>query len=107
MTPSPQDAISAGIMGAWAFLGAVMRGTTDWRDIKTGKFSPGQFVASIATALVLGQMAAALTQWLHWEGYATGAIAGTVGYLGPAVIMPFFQKRLLGGLDANPAAPKE
>lgn len=87
-------------MGFWAFLGSVMRGATDWKDPKTGKISPVRFFASVATALVLGQMASAFAQWQHWEPYATSALASMVGYLGPAATMQLFQKRFLGENNA-------
>jgi hypothetical protein len=102
MTPTPQasDVISGAVMGFWAFLGAVMRGTADWKDANTGKFSPGRLFASGATALVLGQMASAFGQWQHWEPYAISALASAVGWLGPAATMQLFQKRFLGNGNA-------
>lgn len=106
--PLPQsfgDIFSTAVMGGWSFLGGIMRGGTDWRDPK-GKFSIPRFGVSIATALVLGQIASAIGHHLGWEPNAIGALSGFVGYLGPAATMQFFQKKLLGGGDASsdPAA---
>lgn len=92
-------------MGFWAFLGAVMRGSTDWKEPNTGKFSFSRFLASVATALVLGQMASAFGQWQHWEPYAISALASAVGYLGPAVTMQLLQKKLLGDVNVPAITP--
>lgn len=102
MTPLPQnfwDIFSTLVMGFWSFLGGIMRGA-DWKT-PTGRFSPGRFLASIATALVLGEIASAIGQHMHMEPAAIGALSGCVGYLGPAATMQFFQKRFFGGVDVG------
>lgn len=106
MSVSPQigDVISSGIVGFWAFLGAIMRGATDWRDPNTGKISIGRLGASMATALVLGQLASILGTYWKFEPYLISGIASMAGYLGPAATLQLFQQKLFGAKnDANPA----
>lgn len=90
-------ALTACIMGFWAFLGAVTRGATDWKDPVTKKFSAPRFGAAVATALALGQVANAIGQHWHWEPTATSALASFVGYLGPAATMQLFKTKFFGG----------
>lgn len=102
MTPLPPnfwDIFSTLAMGCWSFLGGIMRGA-DWKTPE-GRFSPARFGASVATALVLGEIASAIGQHMHMEPAAVGALSGCVGYLGPAATMQFFQKRFFGGVDAG------
>lgn len=99
------DIISTGLMGFWGFLGVVMRGTADWRDSVTGKFSGPKFGVSIATALVMGQVAAAIGAHLLWEPAATCALASTLAYLGPAVAIQLFMKRFLGDQNVPAIVP--
>lgn len=108
MQPEPQmgDVISGAIVGFWAFLGAIMRGATDWRDPKTGKISVGRLGASLATALVLGQIASILGTYWKLEPYLINGIASITGYLGPAATMQLFQQRIFGAKnDLIPAIP--
>lgn len=105
-TPGLSDAIYTALMGFWAFLGGVMRAGADWTDPKTGRLSWARVSASVATAMVLGQIASAIGSHYHWEPAAIGALASFVGYLGPAATMQLFQKRFgLGGTDATPVIP--
>lgn len=104
--PNLGDAISTALMGFWAFLGGIMRAGADWTDPKTGRRSWPRIAASVATALVLGQIAAAIGQHWHWEPAAIAALSSVVGYLGPAATMQLFQQRFgLGGKDATPVVP--
>lgn len=98
MQPIPQvgDVIASSIVGFWAFLGAMMRGVTDWRDPATGKVSYARIVTAFATALVLGQIASALGTYWHWEGYIISGFASVLGYIGPAATMQLFQQKFLG-----------
>lgn len=97
-TPDPGlgDAVPTFFLGVWAFLGSAMRGIIDWRDPKTGRFSIGMFFVSVATALVLGEAAGAWGQSHAWEPYWTNALAGGLGYLGPAGTLLLVKNRLLG-----------
>ena len=97
-----QEIIATAILGGWAFLGSIMRGATDWINPKTGKFSWGLFSASIATALVLGEGAGAWGTAHHWEPFATNALAGGLGYLGPAAALTLIKSRL--GVSADSRA---
>lgn len=108
MIPGQQtigDILSTLIAGGWSFLGGVMRGGTDWRT-PAGQFSIPRFLVSVATALVLGEVANAMAHSWGWESYASGALAGGVGYLGPAATMQFFQKKFFGDANASNVSPQ-
>ena len=105
MTPIPNagDVIGNAILGFWAFLGGVMRGTNDWRDA-AGKFSIAKFGVACATALVMGQIAAAIGESRGWPVGITSAVAGGLGYLGPVVVLQLFKNRFLGGSNDSSAS---
>src|SRR5690348_16040448 len=107
MTLPPQVGVflSSTVMSFWAFMGAVMRRNSDWRDPATGKMSWPRVGISVATALVLGQTAVALGGYMKWEPAAIGALASFMGYMGPAATLQLFQKRFLG--ENQNAAPNK
>lgn len=80
-----------------------MRGSAEWINPATGKLSPLRLFVAMATAAVLGQMAAAIGEHYGWDATWTGSAAALLGYLGPAVVMQVFQKRFLGATNAVPS----
>lgn len=81
---SLSEVINNGLLGLWALLGAVSRGTADWTNPVTRKFSWPRFGVGIATALVLGQITHGVLAYFNISPELGGAAAGMAGYLGPA-----------------------
>ena len=91
--PGESEIVTTGLMGLWALLGAIMRSGVDWRDPDTKKFSWPRFLTAGATALVLGQISAALGLYYGWEPYASCSMASILGYLGPAAALALLKQR--------------
>lgn len=109
MTPSAAphmgDIIGTFILAIWAFLGSAMRGVSDFRDPVTGKFSVVRIFATLAAALVMGEIGGALGSNWGWNPTAVHALCGGLGYFGPAVVLQLLRNRFLGETnDSGPAA---
>lgn len=98
------EIITTALTGLWAFLGSIMRSGMDWKDPKTGKFSYSRFGSSVATALVLGQVVAALGEHYQVETKIIVAGASLAGYLGPAATLALIQQRF-GAKPSDPPKP--
>lgn len=98
----PNGLFSSAALGFWALAGAIMKSGADWRDPETKKFSVARLITTFATAAVMGQGAATVGGAFHWDAGWIALAASTLGYLGPAVAMPIFEKLLnIGGSNGK------
>lgn len=90
-----------------ALLGSIAR-AGKWVDTN-GKFAPSRLITEIATAIVLGVIAAGFGAYMNWRPEIVGGIAGCAGLIGPAGVTGIIQNlisiRLGGKKDASDPKP--
>lgn len=90
-----------------ALAGSVAR-AGKWTD-EAGKFVFSRLITEIATAGVLGTIAAGFGAWMEWKPEIIGGMAGCLGLLGPAAVTGMVQKflsaRFGGQKDASNPKP--
>lgn len=97
MPPVGNDTEVLSVLSAafFSLCGSIAR-AAQWRDPKTGKFMWWKIAVEIATALFLGEVALGIEGYFNIDSRATYALAGLLGYLGPAVVATFFAQRIEG-----------
>jgi hypothetical protein len=90
-----------------ALFGSIAR-AGKWVD-ESGKFIPGRLVTEVATAVVLGVIAASFGAYMSYKPEIVGGIAGGLGLIGPAGVTGFIQNlisnRLGGKKDGSDPKP--
>jgi hypothetical protein len=94
MEPTPEhvDYQRYALLALVALCGSIAR-AGKWTD-DNGKFSLQKLAAEIATALVLGAIAAGAGAYWNVSPPIVGAIAGCLGLLGPAAIVGVITAKL-------------
>jgi hypothetical protein len=64
-----------------------------WVD-QTGKFAPSKLLTEVATAIVLGAIAAGFGAYMNWKPEIVGGVAGCMGLIGPAGVTGFAQNMI-------------
>ena len=90
-----------------ALFGSIARAAR-WMDA-AGKLSPQKLITEVATAVVLGAIAAGFGAYMNWKPEIVGGIAGCMGLIGPAgvtsVIQNIISTRFGGKDDAGDPKP--
>lgn len=90
-----------------ALFGSVAR-AGKWVDAN-GKFMPSRLITELATAILLGTIAAGAGAYMNWKPEIVGGIAGCLGLIGPAsvtgIVQNFISSKFGGRKDASDPKP--
>lgn len=89
-----------------ALFGSIARAGR-WTDA-AGKFQPSKLFTEVATAIVLGSIAAGFGAYMNWKPEIVGGVAGAAGLIGPSGVIGIINTIIsirLGGKNAGDPKP--